>query len=601
MIIIRHRSGPLAGTEKRLDGGAGRIVFGRYDDCDVVYPPDVTVVARRHFAIVRKPSGHWTLDLFGTPFVAVDGAPAEPGQPIESGALIELGRRGGPSFEIEFAPESRADIMPLTEVQEQVQLPGAVARSAMLTALLARKWAVYGGAAAIIAVAGLVILTYFIQGETERVNNAILDMVQAQSRTDSDKFTRAVRDRLARSAFLVLVRDSQKRDLGEATAWPVAKNILVTNAHVAQLREKLPAGAKLVVQAPGPQGKSYEVTGQLIHPGYEQFFAAVQRSPPMLIEFGGNAEQVSMVKGYDVALLRVSEDLPSDTILKMADAKELAALKAGDPVAYAGYPQEQILGSEAQPYGATPELHVGNITSITDFFMLPPEPLQRMLIHHNLPATGGSSGSPIIAPSGHVVGVLNAGNLFVIPGEDKPIRVPSAALINYGQSVELVRALLDGKADSELAADRHYWGKQVARLSRGFEALLASVLEGQRPSPAMAPTLAAETTVTLTADSQLHDLTDSANAPMLRGQRHTFKLQAGSSHTFVAFATQPIGIGLYLFVNGKFVARSVGGNYPAISYQAPQDSTIAVVVIGPGRTVTYKLRDYVWQTKAPGS
>src|SRR5258705_4440710 len=101
MLIIRHLSGPRAGEEDRIDSKANRVVFGRGRDCQIVYPPEATIVSREHFALVRKPpgpTGHWTIELFGDPFVAVNSIPADPGRRATDGALFELGKRGGPSL-----------------------------------------------------------------------------------------------------------------------------------------------------------------------------------------------------------------------------------------------------------------------------------------------------------------------------------------------------------------------------------------------------------------------------------------------------------------------------------------------------------------------
>jgi hypothetical protein len=103
MIIIRHRTGPLAGLEQQLEPRADRIVFGRDpNDCDVLYPPEATMVARRHLALVSKPSREWTIEPFADR-VALNGVPAELGAVVHSGAVIELGAAGGPSFEV-FIP-----------------------------------------------------------------------------------------------------------------------------------------------------------------------------------------------------------------------------------------------------------------------------------------------------------------------------------------------------------------------------------------------------------------------------------------------------------------------------------------------------------------
>src|SRR5204863_9415079 len=108
MLTIRHLNGALAGTEVKIED-KDRVVVGRQLDCDVQYPPEETAVARHHFALVRKPSGSWTVELFGTPFVAIDGTPADNGQVVRDGAKVELGRVGGPAFNLGIAEDARAD------------------------------------------------------------------------------------------------------------------------------------------------------------------------------------------------------------------------------------------------------------------------------------------------------------------------------------------------------------------------------------------------------------------------------------------------------------------------------------------------------------
>ena len=84
MPIIQHRTGPLAGQEQVIPEGTERIVFGRDPSvCDVVYPADLAIVARRHFALVRTLAREWVIDEFGKPFVAVNGVPATEGHLIE--------------------------------------------------------------------------------------------------------------------------------------------------------------------------------------------------------------------------------------------------------------------------------------------------------------------------------------------------------------------------------------------------------------------------------------------------------------------------------------------------------------------------------------
>ena len=70
------------------------------------------------------------------------------------------------------------------------------------------------------------------------------------------------------------------------------------------------------------------------------------------------------------------------------------------------------------------------------------------LIRHNLPATGGASGSPIFAPNGEVVGILFAGNILLdsyckekqkAAKKDPGIcRMPNAAMINFAERADLL-------------------------------------------------------------------------------------------------------------------------------------------------------------------
>ena len=108
MLTIRHLNGALTGTEVKIED-QDRVVVGRQLDCDVQYPPEETAVARHHFALVKKPSGSWTVELFGTPFVAIDGVPADDGQVVRDGAKIELGRIGGPALSVGIAESARSD------------------------------------------------------------------------------------------------------------------------------------------------------------------------------------------------------------------------------------------------------------------------------------------------------------------------------------------------------------------------------------------------------------------------------------------------------------------------------------------------------------
>src|SRR4051812_14416605 len=150
MLTIRHLNGAQTGTEVKI-GDKDRVVVGRQLDCDVQFPPEETAVARHHFALVKKPSGAWTVELFGTPYVAIDGQPADDGQVVRGGVKIELGRVGGPALGVGITEDARGDNYLKTAGQAEAASPRQIATQASGMAKLARAAAVV---AVIVAVGG---------------------------------------------------------------------------------------------------------------------------------------------------------------------------------------------------------------------------------------------------------------------------------------------------------------------------------------------------------------------------------------------------------------------------------------------------------------
>lgn len=602
MLTIRHLTGPLAGTDQRIDAGKDRVVFGRSLDCDVVFPPDLTIIGRRHFALVRKPSGHWTFDLFGE-FVAVNGVAADPGAAVPPGAKIELGQRGGPSFEVRIEAGAPTDNLPLTARQEQDEGPRKLAACASSTATMARRAALVGVALAVLAAGGSYLVYLFSASTAAQFNSAVTALGAAQAKLASDSISTDVRQRLSRSAFLALKKDANGNTRGVGTAWPVGPNLLATNAHVAEIRDQLGSGEAMEVRSPGANGKTYRVVEHRLHPGFRAFSAYVNQDAVMVPSYRGFQRlTVNQLGSYDVAILRVEEELPKDAILELASDEELRKLSPGDPLALAGFPMENIIGSPVQALSPTPEVQVGNVTAFTDFFMLPTEFEQSRLIHHNLPTAGGSSGSPLVNAAGRVVGLLNAGNMFFINMNSQNLRVPSAAMINYAQRVDMLRPLISGDPEKELEKDRAYWAQQIANFKRGIDVLVPEILSKAKPTKDAVPKLLGEDKHTLTTDNRFKDPRDGATK---RTRNYRITLQPGERYLFIAYAQDMAPLELHHLIGGKIVNSDTGDWFPALAFPGKNRSSIRdetqseLVVLGPDRDVSFTLRRYVWEI--PGS
>ena len=269
----------------------------------VNYPPDETNVSRHHFALVRKASGDWTVELFGRPFVAINGIAADPGGVISKGSTIELGRHGGPSFLCLIEPDRRTDNLPVTGEQEKDGGPRLTALRARLIAGSARRIAVVGLVMAVLVGAGATIYFQRTKADFAQLEHAISESLNSRTQAASSQIGTGILSRLARSVYLVSLRDQQNREVGEGTAWPVAAHLLATNAHVAELREYLHEGEFMVVRQPGLNGKTYKVVDHKIHPAYKAFKTFIETDPWFLESFRGSDQSVKLNAAYDVALL----------------------------------------------------------------------------------------------------------------------------------------------------------------------------------------------------------------------------------------------------------------------------------------------------------
>ncbi|HZT86602.1 MAG TPA: trypsin-like peptidase domain-containing protein [Stellaceae bacterium] len=554
MIVIRHLTGPRAGGEDRPDPKLDRITFGRRTSCDVQYPPEETLVSREHFALVRKPpgpAGHWTIELFGEPYVAVNGVAAEPGDRVPQDAKFELGRRGGPSFSVHLVADAAADNMPVTVAQEHDPNAHLAAAQAGGAARLAKRLALVGLVAAVLSAAGLGYVHWF---------------------APPPGLSEAMRARLLRAAFYVRAPVADGTESG--TAFPIGPHTLATNSHVADLFTQVRAGEQMTVRSPGENGAIYHVVAAKMHPAYNAFLNFLQgdvlrRSAVDLV-----------VPGYDVATLTVKEDLPQDAILELATSDQLHRLQPGIELYTAGYPAEGIAGAGALQYGATPQYHTGAVTGLTDFFFLPTDFAHAQLIQHSAPSAGGASGSPMVDASGRVIALLSAGNIYQPPGDDAA-RVSSGALINYAQRVDMLETLLAGNADGELAPDQVYWKKQFGTFSSGLD-LLDHALEAnfQQPDKHEAVKLVkiSETAGAFKSETRIAK----PGGGFQRQVTFDVPVTGNTDYVFVAYAPDGSDLQLWVYEGDKSVAQGKGKAFaPWVRYKPTADGKLSIWVIRP--------------------
>ena len=201
-----------------------------------------------------------------------------------------------------------------------------------------------------------------------------------------------------------------------ATAWAFSPTRFASNAHVTvPVAEALKRGESVYIYLNRQKGKRVKVTKAVTHPKYKP-------------------------GRYDVGWIEVAE--PVETYWPLADDDTLRELDTGTSVAFLGFPMEGLNRGNLNLEAPLATLQTGIITSISDYEMRDTSFEDRVLLRHNLPATGGASGSPIFNEKGEVVGLLNAGNIIgqVVRTDDGATitRAPSAVLINFGQRVDLL-------------------------------------------------------------------------------------------------------------------------------------------------------------------
>lgn len=200
----------------------------------------------------------------------------------------------------------------------------------------------------------------------------------------------------------------------------IAKNKAAIREAAGELKKRVRVRS-VEIRLAHTNGKALKVSGVQIHPRYN-----------------ANPENVYRNGEFDVAILHTKGQ--SDVYFPIAEKKLLHSLATGQKIAYMGFPMEGL-----RDYGNldinNPEaiFKEGTINKITDFHKVFSTPEFNRSIIHDIPATGGASGSPIFLHDGQVVAVLWGGT---VSGRDSSgARMASAVQHNMAVRIDSLDAV----------------------------------------------------------------------------------------------------------------------------------------------------------------
>ena len=256
---------------------------------------------------------------------------------------------------------------------------------------------------------------------------------------DSDTLLANVAETYKHAVGIVVVGGIPGRvGFDHGTAWAIGPNKFATNAHVVKgVRKSLDILKKAGILS-------------------ARVFIAINQKKDLI--YSVNKMQINSLYGnrevnydgkkssgkYDTGFLYTNEKTP--TYFQLANIQTLKDLRAGTKIGYLGFPTEELRGDNVNLSNPIATMQTGIITSVSNYFMENKAP--KYFVRHNLPATGGASGSPIFAPNGEVVGILWGGNIAKTFCKKQPAangaiaicRTPNAAMINYAERADLLYA-----------------------------------------------------------------------------------------------------------------------------------------------------------------
>ncbi len=588
-ITIKHLEGPLAGTKpQRFGDDVQEIMFGRAREADVLYPMAYDVVGRKHFQLQRDRAGGYAAELLGKHFVAIDGVQADNLTPVKSGSVFRLGRMDGPSFQVEIELPAAEGVV--TGVQGKMQTPGERERD-----LRRRVTYAFGAVAATLLALGSYVL--YLHSTFE---HQIADATEEWQKQAKDQIPGDMVKTMMQAVYLV-VKDDGSGPTPAATAWAFAPEKLATNAHVTEAIRAHPDMFYLL----GPNGgEKIKIKDAKSHPGYLAFNGFKSTAGT---ESYHHFTALDLPSTYDVGIIEIDSAKPLPAMLQLAPSDYVRNLKVGTEVASAGFPSEGLVGASSLARDPDALLHYGYISSLKDIFLCRTDPGHSLLVLHSVPVTGGASGSPVIDKSGKVIAIVSGGNTVDLHDPTASVtdqaRAPNAALVNFGQRIDLLEDLDAGRADAALAQDEaNYWKEAAGHFVKFFDFTLNRFEQDAAQRYGVDPA-GGEHTV-LDKDGSLEPDPKSSDYVF---QHHEIEAQPGFVYGFIGDAESGVPIIISVKKDGAFFrdAKDPRKSFepdpaPTAWATVPKPTTLDVVVWGQiAQPAKYVLHEYRW--KLPGA
>jgi S1-C subfamily serine protease len=396
------------------------IHFGRSLDSQIRFPASDSRLGRNHFEL-RPAAGGYELVTDREHPVYMNGARVVGTVPLLSETELRLiDAKIGPWIKIAITETSAGTLTDPHFKTDSGTIQQGLGKLRNIAAALA---------VALVAIAGF--MTYqWHQQEQLRLDflaeSALLtEKLASQEGKEVSPDWAAVYEKIKPSIYQVAILNNDgTAPKVQGTAWVNGPHTLITNAHVALLMESLSTAQKLVVIAPDQAQMPIEVRATTIHPAYLSFRENIKA------EETKSGSTVKSASSYDVAQLSVDDGVTLAHALPIANSDSLKKLRAGDAIAYAGYPAVYANNVNVQ------QLHSGYVSGATDFMGVANN-RNDQLIYHTAPAVRGTSGSPIFNTQGEVVAVHSGGEVIELEG--KPIVSGSGTF--YAQSASILADL----------------------------------------------------------------------------------------------------------------------------------------------------------------